>query len=328
MMPDSHATMRALDVESGWERWQDHLLAQFETLSDEQRQVQLYLLVDLRAKPGLDKLLPLVPGLTWVSLWRDSVLESYSDIAPYLIHIDRFAFSDPRDLQNRLVRRFWKEGFGLHMVTWIWSPHELEFLAQHFQRYSAYTTPNRRKFFLHFYDNRILERLRGVWTEEQTRGFLSPCTEIRYRDREWSDIVWRDAAARDSSIPDGEVVTEEQHARLLWLGRADKLAMQLRDMYGAILDKVPGRELYQRVSEQLERAAEYRIVSDDDLLSYVSKGILVSATFDEHPVIQERLRRALKGELTYRDALTGIGREVLAQAALTGESSEARESQS
>lgn len=325
MTLDSPATTRARDIESAWQIWREHLLAQFETLSDEEQQIQLYLLVDSRAKPGLDKLLPMVPGLTWVSLWRDSVLESYADIAPYLVHIDRFAFSDPRDLHNRLVRRFWNEGFGLHMVTWIWSPHGLDVLAQHFQRYSGYTTPDRRKFVLHFYDNRVLERLRAVWTEEQTRGFLSPCTEIWYRDREWNDVVWRDAATRDSSIPDGEAVTGEQHARLLWLGRADKLAMQVRDMYGAILDKMPGRELYQRVSEQLERAAQYRIVGDDDLLNYVSKGILISAAFDEHPVIQERLRSALKGELTYREALTGIDRDALAQAAVMGESSEARE---
>lgn len=328
MASDSPASLPARDVEYAWENWHEHLLAKFETLSDDRQQVQLYLLVDLRAKPGLDKLWPKVPGLTWVSLWRDSVLESYADIAPYLIHIDRFAFGNPCDLQNRLVRRLWKEGFGLHMVTWIWSPHGLEFLAQHLQRYSRYTTPDRRNFFLHFYDNRVLERLRAVWTEEQTRGFLSPCTEIRYRDREWNDVVWRDAAARDSSIPDGEVVTEEQHARLLWLGRVDKLAMQLREMYGSILDKVPGHELYQLVSEQLERAARYGIVSDDDLLNYVSKGILISIRFDEHPFIKERLTRALKGELTYRDALTGIDSEVLAQAALMSGASEARESQS
>ncbi|WP_179402249.1 DUF4123 domain-containing protein [Burkholderia guangdongensis] len=314
-MPDLVRPASAQDVESAWEQWRERLLAQFEILSDEEQRVQLYVLVDSRANPGVDKLLLQVPGLAWVSLWQDSVLESYTDIAPYLIQIDRTSLSDPRDLQSRLVRRLWKEARDLHMLTWIWSPLTLESLGSHFRHYCRYTTQDKRAFFLHFYDNRILERLRAVWAAEQARAFLSPCVEAWYRNRDLNEVVWRDdAAAGVAAIPDEQCLTVEQHTNLLQLGRADKLAMQLREMYGAILDSVSDTTLFHRVSEQLGRAARYRIADDEDLLNYVSKGLVISPWFDEHPLIQERLTRAMQGETTYRDALTGIDREVLHQA--------------
>lgn len=315
MMPEPTSLTSPQEVESAWESWRERLLAQFEIHSEKELHAELYLLVDSRANPGIDKLLPQVPGLTWASLWQETVLESYADIAPYLIHIDRIAFSDPRDLQNRLVRRLWKEGLELHMLTWIWSPLALESLSQHFRHYCRYATPDKRAFFLHCYDNRILERLRAVWTEEQAHAFLSPCAELWYRDRGLSDVVWQnDASAVDLPISKEEVLSVEQHKELLRLGLPDKFAMQLREMYGAILDSVSDTMLFRRVSEQLGRAARYRIADDDALLNYVSKGLVISPGFDEHPVIQARLTRAMQGEMTYRDALTNIDREVLRQA--------------
>ncbi|WP_255220106.1 DUF4123 domain-containing protein [Burkholderia glumae] len=315
MMSEPTSPTSAQEVESAWENWRERLLAQFEIHSDEEQHAKLYLLIDSRANPGVDKLLSQVPGLAWVSLWQESVLESYTDIAPYLIQIDRIAFSDPRDLQSRLVRRLWKEGLEGHMLTWICSPLTLDSLSQHFRHYCRYAIPDKRAFFLHFYDNRILERLRAIWAEEEARAFLSPCVELWYRNRDMNHVVWRnDAAAGVAALPEEQCLTIEQHTNLLQLGRADKLAMQLREMYGAILDSVSDTTLFHRVSEQLGRAARYRIANDEDLLNYVSKGLVISPWFDEHPFIQERLTRAMQGEITYRDALTGIDREVLRQA--------------
>ncbi len=319
-MPDSIDPASSQNIESDWDKWRERLLAEFEVVLNDEQRAQLYLVVDSRANPGVDKLLSQVPGLAWASLWQGSTLESYTDIAPYLIRIDRMAFSDPRDLQSRLVRRLWKEGNDLHMLTWIWSPLALESLGRHFRRYCLYATPEGHAFFLHFYDNRILERLRAVWTGEQAVAFLSPCVALWYRDRDLNEVVWKnDAAAVDTAITEEQVLSVEQHKKLYWLGRADKLVMQLRDMYGVILGGLSDTTLFHRVSEQLERAARYRLADDDDFLSYVSKGIVVSPRFDEHPVIQERLTRAVQGETTYRDALTQIDSQVLNDASCIGE---------
>ncbi|MFD1972633.1 DUF4123 domain-containing protein [Trinickia caryophylli] len=219
-MPDP-VIASSQDNEFSWEKWRESLLAQFDVVQNDERRTQLYLLVDSRANPGLDKLLPLVPGLAWASLWQESLLESYTDIAPYLIQIDRIAFGDPRDLQSRLVRRLWKEGRDLHMLTWIWSPLSLKSLNLHFRHYCRYATPDKRAFFLHFYDNRILERLLAVWTEEEAHAFLSPCEELWYRDRDLNEVIWRnDAAATDLATIDEQVLSVDQHKTLLWLGPA------------------------------------------------------------------------------------------------------------
>ncbi|WP_256251528.1 DUF4123 domain-containing protein [Burkholderia ubonensis] len=236
-MLEADRVMSAGDTEAAWEQWRKRLLSQFEAFDASDASGYLYILADARANPDLGKLLARVPKLEWASLWQGTVVESYADIAPYLIAIDRFAFDDSRDLQSRLVRRLWKESSGLHMLTWIWSPFPTRILTEHFQSFCRYSTPDKRAFFLHFYDNRILARLRAVWSAEQAQAFLSPCAEIWYRDRELNEIVWRNDADAADGVVDGEqVLTVEQHMALLRLGRADKLAMQLRTMYGAMLD--------------------------------------------------------------------------------------------
>ncbi|OJB43950.1 hypothetical protein BGV57_10300 [Burkholderia ubonensis] len=228
-MLEADRVMSAGDTEAAWEQWRKRLLSQFEAFDASDASGYLYILADARANPDLGKLLARVPKLEWASLWQGTVVESYADIAPYLIAIDRFAFDDPRDLQSRLVRRLWKESSGLHMLTWIWSPFPTRILTEHFQSFCRYSTPDKRVFFLHFYDNRILARLRAVWSAEQAQAFLSPCAEIWYRDRELNEIVWRNDADAADGVVDGEqVLTVEQHMALLRLGRADKLAMQLR----------------------------------------------------------------------------------------------------
>ncbi|AOI95823.1 hypothetical protein WS66_09415 [Burkholderia sp. LA-2-3-30-S1-D2] len=311
-MTGTELVMSTGDSDVAWEVWRNRLSAQFEAFDAQDVSAYLYILADARANPDLDKLLVHVPRLEWRSLWDGTVLESYTDIAPYLIAIDRFAFDDPRDLQSRLVRRLWRESSGLHMLTWIWSPLPIRSLAEHFRSFCRYSTPDKRAYFLHFYDNRILGRLRAVWSAEQAQTFLLPCAEIWHRDRELNEIVWRNDAGAVDAVAEGEqVMTAEQHMALLQLGRADKLAMQLRTMYGAMLDEFTDLTLYQRVSEQLERASRYRIADDDDLLNYVSKGVVIAPLFDEHPVIRERLARAMLGEQTFRDALSCIDADVL-----------------
>ncbi|MCU9955991.1 DUF4123 domain-containing protein [Burkholderia sp. BKH01] len=314
-MTGTERVMSAGDSDAAWEVWRNRLLSQFEAFDASDVSAYLYVLADARANQDLDKLLVRVPRLEWHSLWDGTVLESYTDIAPYLIAIDRFAFDDPRDLQSRLVRRFWKESSGQHMLTWIWSPFPTRLLVEHFRAFCRYSTPDRRAYFLHFYDNRILARLRAVWSGEQAQAFLSPCAEIWYRDRESNEIVWRNDAGVTAGVVEGErAMTIEQHMALLRLGSADKLAMQLRTMYGAMLDDLTDSALYRRVAEQLERAGRYDIKDADDLLNYVSKGIAISPRFDEHPVIHERLVRAMNGGQTYRDALSCIDAVALCEA--------------
>jgi hypothetical protein len=304
------------DLESAWGGWHQRLCTQSRATSSGRQPLHLYILADSRANPDLDKLLAQVPGLKWESLWRGSVLESYTDIAPYLIHIDRFALEDDRNLETRLARRLWREGAHKHMLTWLWSPSRLEVLGAHFRSFGRYVTPDQHAYFLHFYDNRILERLRQVWSMDEAQAFLAPCSEIWYSDRDLHDVVWENAMAPAYAVSDGErIMSLEQHAELFRLGYADKLCLQLRDIYGAGLDNWTDADLYRAVSEQIERASRYRITTENDLLSFVSKGIVISSRFDEHPVINDRLNRARNGEIAHVEALGKIDRGILNEAA-------------
>ncbi|GAB5096893.1 DUF4123 domain-containing protein [Caballeronia sp. HLA56] len=314
-MENMIATPSAQDADMDWEQWRHRLLAQFDSFMHEQS-VNLYLLVDTRGSPGIDKLFPKVKGLAWTSLWHGSVLDSYTDIAPYLIHVERLALDDPQELAGRLARRIWMEGASGFMLTWIWSPLSLTELDEHLKHYTRYAIPDKREYFLHFYDNRILARIRSVWTDEQAYCFIAPCREIWFRNRDQGEIVWRsDGASKPARADAPLLLSSDQHARLFALGHADKLAMQLREMYGVRLDEKSDFALYLLVTEQLERASRYRLREKDDFLNYVSKGIVLSPRFDEHPVIQERLQRARNGEISHREALSGLTPDVIKQVA-------------
>jgi hypothetical protein len=315
-MADIAPTQSTQDIDAAWEQWRLRLLAHFDALAERGLAVELYLLVDTRGTPGLNELLPKVPSLSWCSLWTGSVLETYADIAPYLIHLERSVLDDPRDLACRLARRVWMEGASSHNLTWIWSPFGLQTLGDHFRYHTQYAIPDKRAFFLHFYDNRILERLRQVWAEEEGSAFIEPCNELWYRSRDLSGSVWTNGNEPVHSLANIALqMSAEQHCKLLVLGQADKLAMQLRERYGTRLDEYSDIELHDRIVWQLDRAHHYRVSDDDDFFNYVSKGIVLSPRFDEHPVIQQRLTRAKDGEISHRDALSQFDPLVLREVA-------------
>lgn len=314
-MQNADSPISTYDMESAWEMWRERLLGKFEQLSDCDETARLYLLIDSRANPGVDKLLRQVPRLEWASLWQDTVIESYTDIAPYLVQIEQLALSDHRDMQSRLVRRLYREAENQNMLTWFWTPLTLTSLSRHLRYHSQYATPEQHKYFLHFYDNRILERLRAIWSEDQARAFVSPCIEIWYRDRDLNDVVWANSDVETAVATGEQVLSAEQNQDLYRLGHADKLVMQLRDMYGSTLGSGTDRNLYQLVCVQLQRASKYRVTDGDDILTYVATGLVIAPRFDEHPLIQERLGRAMSGSISFRDALREIEPQALSEAA-------------
>jgi hypothetical protein len=262
--------------------------------------------VDGRGNPGIDALLARVPGLGYTSLWRDTAIESYTDVAPYLVTLERAELEDERSLQYRLARRLWREA-TTPMLTWLWSPFDLESIALHYRRYTTYSLANRKAYYLHFHDNRILERLRRVWTEEEGQAFVAPCFEIGYRDRSLFDVAWENESQPVLSKTDDSLeLSNEQHQLLIDLGYADKVTLQLRTVCGAALDHFTPTELYDVVCSQLERASSYRIHDEVALLNFVTCGVLISPTFDEHPVILNRLMAASRGEMSAVDALGGV----------------------
>ncbi|AZG15652.1 DUF4123 domain-containing protein [Cupriavidus pauculus] len=280
--------------------------------------VSLFALVDTREFPELRAAIERHGGIAFAALWDGTDLAPHRDISPLLITVVDGAkgiksYEDKDDgdgddgslpLLNRLAE-LPADGF---MVTWLWSFCSLPEVAAHLRGYCEYALPDRRAFYLHFYDNRVLERLRKVWTPEQWSAFASIACEIWYRDRSGAPVVdAQHPVPVESLTASAPVMTAEQHAALLELGYADKIALQLRDVYGTHLDPLSPDALYGAVQTQMERAAAYGITSEADMLRYVAKGLLVSPEFDQHPEIHRRLLSAKYGDLPFAVVLSDVG---------------------
>jgi len=271
--------------------------------------MRLYVLVDTRGYQELDVQLAAVPRLRYASLWADTGLDAYTDIAPFLIALDRDALDDENGEQHRLLRQLWLEAVDLHAVTWMWSTRSFDALNEHLRQYVQYRLPNGRAYYLFFFDNHVFGRLRQVWSDTQAQRFVAPFGEIRYRDRRLGEVVWRnDMPASEGAVPVGDAsgLSEQQHAQLIELGYPDKLVLKFRETMGAMVEHLSDGELYELVVEQLARAAAHGIAEEAELQRYVMMGVLVSPQFDEHPAVRACLGDVAHRKVTLNDALAAI----------------------
>lgn len=264
----------------------------------------LYALVDTRGQPDLRAALERLASIPFASLWDGTDLALLRDIAPLLIKVDLGAAD--AELTCHLLKRLWRFYDGGFMVTWIWSPHGLDELAGHFRVYCEYALPDRRAFYLHFYDNRILETIRLTWTDEEWTLFASVAFEVWYRKRSGEECLWGantlSQRGRDTPLE----LTDEQHLKLLSRGYADKVATQLREIYGSHVDHLSSGALYEAVQTQVARARGYGIREEQDMLRYVAKGLLISPRFDEHPLIGKRLKFGSSGTIPFAEVLSRV----------------------
>lgn len=292
------------DADSRWAAFRSHVGVTREKLERSAPSTCLYALVDTRGLPDLRSALERLDSIVFASLWDGSDLSAFGDIAPLLIRIDLGAAGS--DVPHQLLNRLWRFADDGFMVTWIWSPFALDQVADHFRAYCEYTLPDRRTFYLHFYDNRILERLRLTWAPEEWARFAGVAYEMWCCNGGGVERIWSTDAPRlfeDTTAPG---LNTEQHLALLASGIPDKLAMQLREICGSIIDHLSPRELREAVRIQVERAARYRVQCEGDLLMYAKKGLLISPRFDEHPLIQPQLELASYGDVSYFDVLSQL----------------------
>jgi hypothetical protein len=294
----------ASDVDSRWTAFHSRIEIARDEYAVAFAATRLYALVDTRELPELRHALEQIGNAPFHALWDGTDLSAHKEISPLLIMVDLGA-SDPA-LPLQLLKRLWRFSEDGFMVSWIWSPYQLDDVAKHLRGYCEYTLPDRRAFYLHFYDNRILERLRQVWTPEEQTDFASVGFSIWYRNRARDECIWGNAELPRMEFKPTQTMTEEQHLALLDFGVADKIALQIATLVGARLDHLSAEELYRAVHEQVERAARYRINDERDMLTYVFKGLFVSPHFDERPSIQAQLERASIGRASFSDVLSSV----------------------
>ncbi|GAB3626081.1 DUF4123 domain-containing protein [Pandoraea terrae] len=290
-----------------WQGFGAHVHETQVRLSEVNAATRLYALVDTRGLSDLRNALSRLEVIQFEALWDETDLSAHKDISPLLIAIDVNA-SVP-DIPLQLLERLWQFSQDDFVVTWIWSSYGLPELTRHFRAHCEYRLEDRRAFYLHYYDNRILEWLRDVWTPEEQHRFASVAFEIWHRKRTGGECVWREAEPQRPQCTLTLEMTNEQHLALLALGIPDKLALQLRELLGGRLAHLSAEALYQVVRDQMERAARYRIRDEGDMLQYVSKGLLVARRFDEHPLIQHQLTLASSGDIPFADVLSKVNDE-------------------
>lgn len=290
-----------------WEARLNDTLAQAAALADAAGvSLYTYLLVDFRGRAELAGPVKASADLSHGSIWVGTELAVYEDIAPLLIEVDdltRFELwrgpDEPRSSEVlRLLRRLHQIDGGAYAVTHVVSPLPLAELMAHFAGYGEYGLPDGREYYLHFYDNRILDRAFQVWTPPERERFLAPLNLLRYPRRDGAMAQWTGPGVRveAADMPRQQPFTLAQHQKLLELDYPDKLAVQIRRIYlGVLGGGVRQDDLYARVLEQMARARAYGVESERDMLDYVAWGITISPRFDEHEAIAPALR-AFQGD--------------------------------
>ncbi|WP_321782355.1 DUF4123 domain-containing protein [Paraburkholderia sp. J94] len=288
-----------------WPAWLSGLRAKLTAYVQADIDARLYLLVDTRGYQNLHERLANETRLRHVSLWKGIELEEYPEISPYLIEFDPHVLFGNDEAGLRMLEQLWCEAVDLYALTWIWSPFSIEQVDAHLRRYVMYELPNGRAYYLFFFDNHVLPRLRQVWSEKQAREFIGPFVEMGYRTRRLEEATWRNELP-PTLTRTVSPLSAEQHDGLLQLGYADKLALKFRVTMGTSLDHLSDIELYEQTLEQLERSGRYRITGDESLSAYVMTGLLIGPRFDEHPAVQAQLAAVMRKEMDAAQAFEAI----------------------
>ncbi|WP_254792051.1 DUF4123 domain-containing protein [Achromobacter sp. NFACC18-2] len=284
--------------------WQDALRSTFDELPHHRgpygEAARVYAIVDFRGHPDLLARLRTTEDLSFGSIWAQTGLDIYGDVAPLLIEIDGASqgvlrgprYEDFNTVLVRVLEALHERPGGRYAMMSFASAVPLEKLIAHFGPFCDYALPDASEFFLHWYDSRILARALQVWTPEQRARFAAPVITLRYaqRDGALAELAGegRLPAARAAGI---ERFTPEQHQMLFDLDYPDKLAVQLRRLYAGLLPGNPDQDaLVPRVEAQLERARAHGVAGDKDTFDYVAWGVSISPRFDEHALIREGLR--------------------------------------
>ncbi|MFC4278622.1 DUF4123 domain-containing protein [Achromobacter aloeverae] len=255
--------------------------------------------VDFRGHPDLLALLLKAGNLTFGSVWAQTGLDVYGDVAPMIIELDGASqdvlggarTGDVSTTLLRLLHALHERDGGRYAMIGFCSAAPLEALIAHFGHFCDYALPDGREFFVHWYDSRILVRALQVWDEAQRADFLAPLGTLAYAQR-GGDYARVQGGALASVDPHGDILrlTPGQHQLFFDLDYPDKLAVQLRRLYMGMLPGDPGQDaLVPRVRDQLERARGHGVAGDKDTFDYVAWGISISPRFDEHPLIKAAL---------------------------------------
>src|SRR6478609_2414604 len=195
--------------------WQQALLSTMAELPQHRgpygEAARAYVIVDFRGHPDLLARITATEDLSFGSIWAQTGLDIYGDVAPLLIEVDgasQGVLRGPRraDFSTSLVRvlnALHERNGGRYAMMSFASAVPLEKLIAHFGRFCDYALPDASEFFLHWYDSRILARVLQVWTPEQRARFAGPFVTLRYALRDGTLAELPGAGRLPAARPEG-----------------------------------------------------------------------------------------------------------------------------
>ena len=135
-----------------------------ETLTTLAQQGGLFALVDACDAPTVPTMCQSY-GASWAaSLYSGEAAEIYSDIAPYLFHVDVA-------LLEWLWQNLWKEPWGIFVLA---PGSDLEAARRHFRQFLMVLDPEGEEIYFRFYDPRVLSIFLPTCLPEEVKMLFGP----------------------------------------------------------------------------------------------------------------------------------------------------------
>jgi hypothetical protein len=139
----------------------------FETSARQLRRLaeenDLYALLDACGQPSVPVKMQELGSDNAVSLFKGSAQEEYWAVAPYLARVDVA-------LLRWMYEQLWDSPWGVFVVA----PVPLRELRDHLRRFLVVTLPDEKKWFLRYYDPRVLPVFLATCNDQEWNAFLGP----------------------------------------------------------------------------------------------------------------------------------------------------------
>jgi Domain of unknown function (DUF4123) len=215
-----------------------------------------------------------------VCLFKDTYMESYDAVAPYLFSADRPLLEWIRNILD-------KESWGIFIA----SKAELEELKVHLQRFLLAALPDHRKWFFRYYDPRVLPFYLATCNDAELWHFFGPIRGFAVSDSKQSKTI----VFAHSYPPEHGSTAVCFHPSGLWLVRPEqfnalgnlaaeqfsqKVIAHAQECFPDLCSLMDQKVLRDYVQNGIRRAASYGITIERQVCQYIDFVFAFGINFD------------------------------------------------
>lgn len=152
-----------------------------ETLEPLSRQGGLFALVDACDAPEVPVMCQSLGESHAVSLYSGDAATTYSDIAPYLVHVDS------EEVLDWLRQHLWETPWGIFVLS---PGSNLNALRRHFRQFLMVQDPDGEEMYFRFYDPRVLPSFLPTCLPAEVRVLFGPVTAFGMVGEDGAEVYW------------------------------------------------------------------------------------------------------------------------------------------